>query len=312
MMQLIIGLFSLTGFILTLSLFIYGMVKGKRRKVLDRLKSMVDDESEQADVDVEPMSVPFYDRAIMPIFIAIGDFFARLTPRRIGSSIEEKMWLAGYTDKNRINKFFTIQSIWFIALPAIVGMVLYLAQMPSRRIWLLVILTAVFSIIFPYFRINSRIMARQESIRSDLPNAIDLLVVSVEAGLAFDMAVEKVIEKISGPLAQEFGYTLNEIRMGKTRGTAFRELGIRTKVDELASFTGAIIQADQLGVNIGSVLRIQSDAMRVKRRQFIEEASMKAPVKMLFPLVFFVLPSIFVVILGPAIINLIKIFTGMG
>lgn len=308
-MQLIIGLISLTGFVIALSLFVYGLIKGKRRNVLDRLKKLIDDETEEENV--EPLSVPFYDRVVMPIFISIGDFFTRLTPSRISSNIEDKMWLAGYTDKDRVNKFFTIQSIWLIALPATVGMLLYLLQMPWGKILPLMILTAVFSIIYPILRVNSRVIARKECIKRDLPNAIDLLVVSVEAGLGFDMAVEKVTEKISGPLAQEFGYTLNEIRMGKSRAAAFRELGVRTKVDELASFIGAIIQADQLGVSIGSVLRIQADAMRIRRRQSIEETSMKAPIKMLFPLIFFILPSIFVVILGPAIINLIKIFAGM-
>lgn len=311
-MRLFIGFFSLIAFVLVLSLFVYSLIAGKRRNVLDRLGGLIDEDGENGKENVEPLSVPFYDRAIMPVFIAIGNFFARLAPSRIAKNIEEKMWLAGYTDRNRINKFFTIQSIWLIALPSIAGMLLYLMEIPWGRILVLTILTAIFAFIFPTVRINSQIIARKERIKRDLPNAIDLLVVSVEAGLAFDMAVEKVTEKISGPLALEFGYTLNEIRMGKSRGAAFRELGTRTKVDELASFTGAIIQADQLGVSIGSVLRIQSDTMRVRRRQFIEELSMKAPVKMLFPLIFFILPSIFVVILGPAVINLIKIFAGMG
>ncbi len=310
-MHLFIGFITLAGFVFLSSLLIYDLATRKRRNIRDRLMGIAQRDDEKEGEDIEPLNAPFIERAIIPVFTKIGGLFARLTPGNIKKNIEEKMWQAGYTEKNRVSKFFTIQSIWLISLPSIVGMFLYLMELPRTRILVLVILTAIFAMLFPSVRLNSRIIARRERIKKDLPNAIDLLVVSVEAGLAFDMAVEKVIEKISGPLAQEFGYTLNEIRMGKSRGDAFKELGERTKMDELASFIGAVIQADQLGVSVGSILRIQSDTIRVRRRQFIEEVSMKAPIKMLFPLIFFIFPAIFVVVLGPAVINIIKVFAGM-
>ncbi|NLJ41512.1 MAG: type II secretion system F family protein [Clostridiales bacterium] len=308
-MQLFIGFSSLTGFVIGMGLLFSRLMRGKRRNVIRRLEVL--EKGDYRDDGVEPMSLPFYNRAVLPVFDGIGGFFRKLTPRRMSKNIDKKMWLAGYTNTNRVNQFFTIQSIWIITLPAIVAMLLYLLKADGVRILVLTGLTLIVAILFPNLLLNRKIISRKERIKKDLPNAIDFLVVSVEAGLAFDMAVEKVTEEISGPIAQEFGYTLNEIRMGKSRVTAFRELGERTGSDELASFIGAIIQADQMGVSIGSVLRIQSDSMRVRRRQFLEELSMKAPVKMLIPLVFFILPPIFVVILGPAIINLIKLFTGM-
>jgi tight adherence protein C len=137
-----------------------------------------------------------------------------------------------------------------------------------------------------------------------LPDVLDLLTVSVEAGLGFDQAVVKVIEKFKGPLAEEFHRTLQEVRMNKPRREALRALADRVGIDDLTAFIAALIQADQLGVSIAKVLRIQSDQMRIKRRQRAEEQAQKASIKMLFPLIFFIFPAMFIVLLGPAVLSM--------
>ena len=154
--------------------------------------------------------------------------------------------------------------------------------------------------------LNRKITARRKSIQSDLPDALDLLTVSVEAGLGFDGALAKLSEKMKGALVEEFSRTLQEMRIGVPRRDAIRAMGQRCSVDDLSLFTAAVVQADQLGVSIGNVLRVQSAAMREKRRQRAQEKAQKAPVKMLIPLVVFIFPAIFVVLLGPAVIRLMS------
>ena len=165
--------------------------------------------------------------------------------------------------------------------------------------------------LIPDFGLKAKSDRRQVQIQKSLPDTLDLLCVSVEAGLGFDAAVAKVVEKSTGPLAEEFGRLLQEIRMGKPRRAALKDMAHRSQVEDLSTFITAIIQADQLGVSIGNVLNIQSQEMRRKRRQRAEEAAMKAPIKMLFPLIFFIFPALFVVLLGPALIQIMEALQGM-
>jgi len=159
----------------------------------------------------------------------------------------------------------------------------------------------------PDFVLNSKISNRQEHLRRDLPDALDLLAVSVEAGLGFDAAVAKVTEQLEGPLGEEFGLTLNEMRVGESRQEALKKLSERTNIPEISAFTRAIIQADQFGISLGRILRVQAVDTRHRRQIAAEEKAMKAPVKMLFPTVAFIFPSMFIVVLGPAFLNLTKI-----
>ena len=163
----------------------------------------------------------------------------------------------------------------------------------------------------PEMMMQSKRKEREKQIRKSLPDVLDLLTVSVEAGLGFDAALAKVVERKKGPLADEFALLLQEIRMGKSRRDALREVSERVKIDDITSFIASVIQADQLGVSIANILRIQSAQVRTKRRQQAEEAGMKAPIKMLFPLIFFIFPTLFVVLLGPAIIQVATTFMGL-
>ena len=175
-------------------------------------------------------------------------------------------------------------SVFFLTIAALIG-------------WLL-----------PQIMLDKKIAARQKQIRKAMPDMVDLLTVSVEAGLGFDAALQRVTEKAGGPLRDEFQHYLRSVRMGEQRRTALQAISERSGLPELHTFSVAIIQADQLGVSIGKVLRVQSDEIRRRRRQKAEEMAMKAPIKMLFPLILFIFPSIFIVLLGPAAINIAGFF----
>jgi tight adherence protein C len=162
--------------------------------------------------------------------------------------------------------------------------------------------------IAPGFVVGMRGRARREEIRAQLPDALDLLSVSVEAGLGFDGAIARLTEHMDGALAQEFSLTLGEMRIGESRHDALKKLAARAGAPEVASFTRAIIQADQLGISLGRLLRVQAEDARLKRQAAAEEKAMKSPIKMLFPTVLFIFPAMFIVILGPAMLNLMKIF----
>ena len=162
--------------------------------------------------------------------------------------------------------------------------------------------------LLPEFWLGRRIKSRQKAILKMIPDTLDLLTISVRAGLGFDAALAKVVEKIPGPLSEEFRRALAEVRVGKARRDALRDMIPRTNVQPLSTFIGAIIQAEQLGVSISKVLQVQSEQLRIERRQRAEEMAAKAPIKMLFPLVGCIFPSLFVVILGPAIISIVKTF----
>jgi tight adherence protein C len=146
-------------------------------------------------------------------------------------------------------------------------------------------------------------------VQGALPDALDLLAVSVEAGLGFDAAISRLIEHMDGPLIDEFGLALSEMRVGESRQDAMKKLAARVDSADLAAFVRAIIQADQLGISLGRILRVQAVESRLKRQAAAEERAMKAPIKMLFPTVVFIFPAMFIVILGPAMINLSKVFS---
>jgi tight adherence protein C len=170
------------------------------------------------------------------------------------------------------------------------------------------VLMGVLGFMAPTFVLNAKVRSRQAAVAAELPDALDLLSVSVEAGLGFDGAVQKLTEHMKGPLIEEFELALGEMRIGESRQEALKKMAERSASPEMASFVRAIIQADQLGISLGRILRIQAGDTRLKRQLLAEEKAMKAPIKMLFPTVAFIFPAMFIVILGPAFLNLSKIF----
>ena len=173
---------------------------------------------------------------------------------------------------------------------------------------LLAPLATGFGFFLPDVFLTFKIRARREAIRAQLPDALDLLAVSVEAGLGFDGAVTKLTEHMEGPLVDEFALTLGEIRIGESRHEALKKFTERVPTPEVAAFVRSVIQADQLGISLGRILRVQGADSRLRRQAAAEEKAMKAPIKMLFPTVLFIFPAMFLVILGPAFLNLSKVF----
>ncbi len=219
---------------------------------------------------------------------------------------EKRLALAGNPGDLRVADWLGIK-----AVGAIVGGVPVRAAVPDRRghrtcrpfLRLAMIpIGMMFGYTLPEFWLGGRVRKRQKAILLQIPDALDLLTISVRAGLGFDGALGKVVEKLKGPLTEEFRRALAEIRVGKARRDALRDIVPRTEVAALTNFIGAIIQAEQLGVSISKVLQVQSEQLRIERRQRAEEMAAKAPIKMLFPLVGCIFPSLFIVILGPAII----------
>ena len=250
---------------------------------------------------------PFYDRVLQPMIKSLARLGRR--PGDEGGMVartDAKLEKAGYPGGLRGADWIGVK-----LLGAIVGFVGLLALMlVVTRQFPVAILFGVVGIgvgyIGPEFWLGRRVTARSMAMVLQLPDALDLLTISVEAGLGFDAALAKVVEKMEGPLVTEFRQALAEIRMGRTRREALRDVATRADAQPINNFIGAIVQAEQLGVPIAKVLQIQSQQLRIERRQRAEEAAAKAPVKMLFPMVGCIFPTIFIVILGPAIITVIR------
>lgn len=246
------------------------------------------------------LSQRFYERIILPIFNSVGQLASRFTPQATLESAKTRIETAGNP--------MSMDPAFFLAMRFVLAVVfgggLFLVFTISGRNWLTGLgISALFMIIgymFPSMWLSSRISARQKSVFRAMPDALDLLTICVEAGLGFDSAMKKVHEKWEDELALEFGRVLQEINLGKLRREALKDMAERLQVSELTSFVAAVIQSEQLGVSMAKVLRIQSDQMRVRRRQMAEEEAHRAPIKMIFPIALLIFPSILMILLGPA------------
>ena len=248
------------------------------------------------------LTLPFFERAVRPTFEKLSTALARAMPNAQRQALQDKINLAGRPAGLTAGGFTALR-----ILSLLVGTSAGLAvgALVNDGTLVLVVATAVgfvLGLLVPEAGLNYRVRRRQKMILLGLPSALDLLTISVEAGLGFDAALARVAEKYRNPLTAEIQITLNEIRLGRARLEALEDLGRRSKVEELNNFCQAIIQSEQLGVAIANVLRIQSEEIRRRRRQRAEEAGQKAPLKMLFPMVFCIFPTLFLVLLGPAFI----------
>ena len=251
---------------------------------------------------------PLRQRAILPVVTALTGLGRRLTPIGYVDGIRRKLTLAGIFTPDTLDRFLAIRVVTLALIP--VWAILSFALLPLSGGSKLAVfaLLALGSILGPDAILNRRVAERQHAIQVKLPDILDLLTISVEAGLGFEQALDRTVAAVPGPLSDEFARTLGEVRAGATRAEAMRALDDRIDVTEVRSFVLAILQADTFGVSIGRVLRAQADEMRVKRRQLAQEQALKAPVKMLFPMVFCIFPALFVVVIGPAVINISKNF----
>lgn len=248
-------------------------------------------------------------RMIQPFTGSIVGLMRRLVPRTMLSGIEHRLVLAG--EPMTLNAFLTFQGISagvFLFLPIVLVIAMGI-QMGLVALLFLAIFAGV-GLFLPQLWLRQRIGQRQSVIIKGLPDAFDLITTCVEAGLGLDAALQRVAEKVEGPFAEELSRTLRDISLGRMRRDALKELGDRTGVPDLLTFVNAVIQAERMGSSVGVVLRVQSEQLRVRRRQRAEEQAYKAPVKMIFPLVLCIFPTLFIVILGPAVITIMRDFPG--
>lgn len=251
---------------------------------------------------------PFMERTLRPVAAALSARLSRSASSSLSEKTEKRLAMAGNPGDLRTADWLGIKAIGAI-IGAILGFLLFvllgLISLPFPINFVMVGVFGLFGYTIPEFWLGGRVKKRQKAILMMIPDTLDLLTISVRAGLGFDAALSKVVEKLQGPLSDEFRRALAEVRVGKARRDALRDIVPRTEVTPLTNFIGAIIQAEQLGVSISKVLQVQSEQLRIERRQRAEEQAAKAPIKMLFPLVGCIFPSLFIVILGPAIILIV-------
>lgn len=278
-----------------------------RLQVLDRLQSVAQ-VTESAASTTNELDKPLSERLLMPLVNRISGRIRQLAPEHYLSKVELKLARAGKPSNLSAVEWVAWQ-LAAVLLGAVAGGLLSLAApytAPAWRRYGMVVVGIGCGVLAPSYYLSRKTLLRQKAIRKVLPDCIDLLSVSMEAGLGFDGALAKVTEKMDNVLSHELEKVLQETRLGKPRREVLREMAERTGVNELEAFISTVIQADKLGVPIGRVLRVQAAALREKRRQQAEEMAQKAPVKMLIPLVFFIFPTIFIVLLGPALISIMS------
>ena len=249
----------------------------------------------------------FRERVLQPLSARLASAVLRLSPRTTVETVSFKLISAG----------LTVPPTTFLAWKGagaaaglIFGLVLGASAGGATVAVMAALLLAVLGAMLPDYLVSARARSRRDQVRAALPDALDLLAVSVEAGLGFDAAIVKITEHMPGPLSDELALALGEMRVGESRADALRKLERRVGAPELTSFVRAVIQADQLGISLGRILRVQAADTRSKRQATAEEKAMKAPIKMLFPTAVFIFPAMFIVILGPALIKVLSLFNG--
>ncbi|HAP31975.1 MAG TPA: secretion system protein [Firmicutes bacterium] len=275
--------------------------KGEKINVMQRLGRSAPLEEEIVNGKIAERKGSFRERVIIPLFKRIFELLAGLLPGGMTASTEIRLKQAGFNSEAAVGAFLAARLLSGIVLPLLICLIL---PVPFAG-WIIIFMLGLS---LPGLYLAACRRRRQEEIEKTLPDILDLLTVSVEAGLGFDGAILKVTEKSRGVLAEEFHRLIKENRMGKNRRDSLRDLAARLGNEKVDSFTRAIIQAEQLGIGFANVLRLQAEQVRRQRKQRIEEAAMKAPVKMLIPLVLFIFPTIFIVLLGPAVLKIITIF----
>jgi tight adherence protein C len=279
----------------------------------DPLASRLAEFSERGDLvsleEIE-LSQPLMERVVYPALRKMGEFSARFTPQSQLHDISIKLEMAGNPMRMDAGTFFALRLATTLGLPAFLGLVFMFA--PSRPGTMQIAMIVGGAVLAGYFLptlfVKSRIDRRQKEIRNAMPDALDLLTICVEAGLGFDAAMTKVSEKWENELSMAFARTIREIQLGKTRREALKDMADRIGLAELTSFVAAVIQSEQLGVSMAKVLRIQSEQMRMKRRQRAEEEAHKAPIKMILPMGLLIFPSILIILLTPAGLIFRKLF----
>lgn len=277
-----------------------------RRPVTTTMESRIQELRSRAvalDPDEVDLEVPFIERVLKPGIESLAHAVSSVLPASVLADIQTKLTMAG--NPMRPNTYVTF---WVVCAAAMTGfgLLLFIMLPPALMLQKVAfgLMFAALGFLFPRMWLSGKVKTRQKQVVKAMPDALDLITTCVEAGLGLDAALARVAEKSTGPLADELSRMLRDVAMGKLRRDALQEMADRIGVEELTSFITSIIQAEQLGVGIAQVLRVQSDQLRTKRRQRAEQQAHEAPIKMIFPLVLFIFPAFLVVILGPAMIRI--------
>jgi tight adherence protein C len=298
---LVVGIVILGG------LLIVGRQSNSGDDPLERRLAEYGDRDLPSSLEEIELSIGTRERVIIPMYRALARFAVRFTPENQIETIRRSIELAGKSQTMEPVVFFgqRVALTLGLGIGAFVLFFFFTSWGPVKGT-IGTIVGAILGYYLPMLQLKGQISRRQDSIIKALPDALDLLTICVEAGLGFEQAMGKVYEKWDNDLAVAFGRVLQEIQLGKRRSEALRDMSNRMDVPDVTSFVAALIQAEQLGVSVAKILRIQSDQMRVKRRQRAQEKAQQAPVKMMLPMVLLIFPSIWIVLLGPSVIILVE------
>ena len=299
-MLAVVGIGAAVGLVV----FLVGMQADERSVVRSSLRRLEGYEVE--NVRDQELLKPVRERAIAPAVEKLTDIGRRFTPTGYVDKVRMKFVYAGEPSPDAVDRFLATQVLGVVI--AVVVSLFALFALEGLFRWAVVGFALLLGFLGPSATLNRKVEDRQHQLRVKLPDVLDLLTISVEAGLGFEQALDRTVAAVPGPLSEEFARMLGEVRAGSTRADAMRAMELRCNVPEVRSFVLAILQADTFGVSIGRVLRAQADEMRIKRRQIAQEQAQKAPVKMLIPMVFCIFPALFVIVLGPAVINIYQKF----
>jgi tight adherence protein C len=280
------------------------------RRVSKRLQNMTEYEIAQSK-EAQPMLKSFSERVIAPSAQSVGRAARAALPTTYRERLAKRLDEAGRPRGLDVDRFVFAQLVAVLGLAALSVAVGAALGWSASRIALVALVAGVLGAVAPDLWLRSRISSRKHTIVRELPDMLDMLTISVEAGLGFDSALAKLVRTSRGPLAEEFGRVLQEIQAGSSRKEALRAMAERVDTPELSTFVASIIQADMFGVSIVQVLRAQSADMRLRRRQRAEEVAQRAPVKMVFPIVFCILPATLIVVAGPAVVRIAQVFMGI-
>jgi tight adherence protein C len=250
------------------------------------------------------LAAGFQTRVVAPVTQRLVKLGRRVTPADYVAKSAEKLTHAGKSRVDDLDRFLAIRVATIAAIPVAFFVSFFLVPLGGRAPLAVFLFLTALLVLGPDAVLNRQVAERQYQMQMKLPDILDLLTISVEAGLGFEQALDRTVSSVPGPLSEEFSRMIGEVRAGSSRNEALRAFESRTGVPEVKSFVLALLQADAFGISIGRILRQQADEMRVRRRQLAQERAQKAPVKMLFPMVFCIFPALFVVVIGPAIFNI--------
>ncbi|MGZ6346072.1 MAG: type II secretion system F family protein [Anaerolineales bacterium] len=304
MVTTIIILAVIIGVLTTAVILVVAGIRKSRSQESDPLAERLAEYSQRGEtVSLEELELaqPFSERVVMPIMRKLGELSSRFTPQHVVEQTRVRLELAGNPGRIDASTFMVLHFVSAGVFGGLVFLISLFSQTFTLPIKLAIVLGfTIVGYFFPDLWVRSKINSRQKAVRRAMPDALDLLTICVEAGLGFDAAMSKVNEKWDNELSMAFGRVIREIQLGKLRRDALRDMSDRLGLAEMTSFVAAIIQSEMLGVSMARVLRIQSDQMRLKRRQHAEEEAHKAPIKMIFPMGLFIFPALMIVLLTPA------------